>query len=93
MLEATTRIELNPEVIHRDLSEGAVLLHGISGQYHGLNQVGTLIWEYLEDSGAVAFGDVVEAVADSVENTPSGFEGEVSEFIEGLAERDLVDIR
>jgi len=41
----------NPRVVYRDLAaeEGGVLLHLDSGQYHGLNALGSMIWHLLED--------------------------------------------
>ena len=92
MLEAKSRIELNPEVIHRNLSEGSVLLHGRSGQYHGLNELGTLIWEYLERSGPVDLSDLLEAVAGAVVDAPPDVETDVCDFVQALSERDLVVI-
>ncbi len=92
MIATTARIEPNPVVIYRDLSEGAVLLHADSGQYHGLNPVSAVIWRYLEESGTADFGSVVAAVETSVVDPPPELASDVSDFIEDLAGRDLVFI-
>jgi hypothetical protein len=92
VIDTAARIELNPVVIYRDLSEGAVLLHADSGQYHGLNPVSVMIWQFLERSGPAEFGSVVAAVESSVVDPPPETASDVSDFIEDLAARDLVVI-
>ena len=92
MIDTAAQIELNPVVIYRDLSEGAVLLHADSGQYHGLNPVSVVIWRYLEQAGTADFGSVVAAVETSVVDPPPELASDVSDFIEDLAARDLVSI-
>ncbi len=43
-------IRKNPQVVYRTLAgEGGVLLHLESGAYHGLYEVGTLIWGLLDE--------------------------------------------
>ena len=51
MIDPTTRISRNPDVVFRSLEEeqGGVLLHLQSGSYHGLNQFGSLIWGLIEN--------------------------------------------
>ena len=50
MIDPTTRIRRNPDVVFRPLEEeqGGVLLHLQSGEYHGLNELGSLIWGLIE---------------------------------------------
>jgi hypothetical protein len=74
----------------RDLTEGegGVLLHLESGGYHGVNPVGLLIWELLEEERTV--DDLLRAVADRVEDAPPALEDDVMAFLADVSERDLL---
>ena len=87
-----SKVRRNPEVVARELAqaEGAVLLHLGSGAYHGLNQVGVVVWQELEGERTV--GELVEAVRERVEDPPPELERDVIAFLEGAVERDLLDV-
>ncbi len=90
MLGPQSKVRRNPQAMARELAEGegGVLLHLESGGYHGVNPVGLLIWELLEEERTVA--DLIEAVRGRVEDPPSELEGDVMEFLSGVHERDLL---
>ena len=67
---------------------GGVLLNLDTAAYHGLNQIGTIIWSLLD--GGTRFADLVGALRGRIEAAPSNLEEDVAEFLEGLAQRDLV---
>ncbi len=92
MIEPTTRIRRNPDVVFRPLEEeqGGVLLHLQSGAYHGLNQFGSLIWGLIENE--TRFADLVDGVRAESEGAPASVEEDVSGFVEGLSARDLVQL-
>src|SRR5204863_454136 len=69
-------------------SAGGVLLHLVSGSYHGLNDIGALIWELVD--GQKTSADLVEAVRQRVDDPPLSLADEVSSFIAALRERELV---
>jgi Coenzyme PQQ synthesis protein D (PqqD) len=89
-IEPTSKVERNGSVTFRRLAagEGGVLLHLESGQYHGINEVGCLIWELLDGERTV--GDVAVALRDGVDGGPDDLTGEVLGFLDSLRERDLV---
>jgi predicted metal-dependent hydrolase len=79
----------NPDVAFRELAEGeAVLLHLVSGSYHGVNAVGALVWGLVDGDRTAT--DVVAAVREQVEDPPDSLEAEVRAFIADLRERDLL---
>jgi hypothetical protein len=92
MIEKTTVIRRNPRVAYRDLADGsgAVLLHLDTGAYHGVNALGELIWSLLEQPRAVE--RLLAAARSQVEDPPPTFDEEITNFIQGLWDRDLVQV-
>jgi len=82
-------IRKNPQVVYRALAgEGGVLLHLESGAYHGLNEIGTLIWSLLDDGKT--FDELVAEVREQLLDPPDDLSGEVERFLADLRERDLL---
>ena len=90
MIGPQSRLRRNPQVVARELTEGegGVLLHLESGGYHGVNPVGLLIWELLEEERTTA--DLVDAIRDRVEDPPPELERDIMDFLAGVQERDLL---
>ena len=90
MIDPTTRISRNPDVVFRSLEEeqGGVLLHLQSGAYHGLNDFGCLVWRLLEHERT--FQSLGEAVRAEAEDVPDSADQDLSAFVEQLRERDLL---
>ncbi len=92
MIDPTTRIRRNPDVVYRSLEDeqGGVLLHMQSGEYHGLNELGSLIWGLIENE--TRFADLVDGVRAETEDAPASVDEDVSRFVEDLSARDLVQL-
>jgi hypothetical protein len=88
-LRPDSKIRRNPNVVARALGdeEGGVLLHLDSGAYHGVNQVGLLIWELVDGERTVE--GVIDAVRASVVNGPPDLDGDVVGFLDRVIERNL----
>jgi hypothetical protein len=89
MLESTIIVNRNPRVEYRALGEGegGVLLHMDTAAYHGLNEIGSLVWSLLDD---ISFEDLIAKLQTRLEDLPPTFDEEISEFLDELAVRDLV---
>ncbi len=89
-MDPTASVKRNPQVVAQQLAEpeGAVLLHLDTGAYHGLNQVGLIVWELIEREQAV--GAVIEGVRARVVDPPPQVGDDVLRFLEMAVERDLV---
>jgi Coenzyme PQQ synthesis protein D (PqqD) len=89
-VEPSSTLQKNENVAFRRLAagDGGVLLHLESGEYHGINEVGCLIWEHLDGERTV--DAVAVAIRDGIEDPPSDLVDEVISFLESLHERDLV---
>lgn len=87
---AKSILKRNPRVTYKELADGsgAVVLHLDSGDYHGLNQIGVLIWNLLEESRSV--DSLVAGVRDEIEDAPPNLSEDVESFVSHLLERDLV---
>jgi hypothetical protein len=89
MLDSSTVIRRNDRVEYRSLGdgEGGVLLHLGTAAYHGVNEVGALVWSSLE---GVTFLQLVDKVRAQLASTPPSLEADIAEFVGELVERDLV---
>ena len=91
MIEATTVLRRNPRVEYRSMGEGegGVLLHLDTAAYHGLNEVGALIWRLLEEPKA--FDALLQELRDQLQEVPPQFDEEIGQFLGELAERGLLE--
>jgi Coenzyme PQQ synthesis protein D (PqqD) len=89
-IEPSSTLTKNEDVAFRRLAtgEGGVLLHLESGEYHGINEVGCLIWELLDGERTVAA--LAVDLRDGVEDPPDDLAEVVVAFLDDLRERDLV---
>jgi hypothetical protein len=88
VIEPGTRVTRNERAVHRELaSGGGVLLHLDTAAYHGVNEIGALIWTLL-DGGTVV--DVAKRLEKELRDSPPSLVDDVEEFVEALAKRDLV---
>lgn len=89
-MDMQARLHKNPSVTYRKLAEGegGVLLHLESGEYHGIDEIGCLIWAHIDGERTAA--DVIEAVRAEVADPPPELEDDVLDFLEGMRRRDLV---
>jgi hypothetical protein len=90
VIEPSSRLVRNENVAFRRLAagEGGVLLHLESGEYHGINEVGCLIWELLDGERTVEA--VAVALQDDIEDPPPDLVDEVVVFLDSLRARGLV---
>lgn len=76
------------DVVHREIADGAVLLDLRDGSYFELNEMGSTIWQLIED---VEEPDIVAAVRDRYADVPPTVSQLVHAFITALRERELVE--
>lgn len=79
-------------VAYRDLSGdgGAVLLRLDTGQYHGLDSVGRLVWELIGEG--TRLDDLLTRLRAEVEDAPDNIESEIEQFVLELVDRGLVEV-
>ena len=81
-------VRRSPDVVHRELEDGGVLLDLRTGGYFGLNETGSAVWELLADATTV--DALVAELARRVDGVPSSVDDEVWSFLDELAARGLV---
>lgn len=90
-MDEDTVVTRASNVAYQPLDEGGVLLHLETGAYHRVNAIGALIWDTLGD---MPLADVMRAVEEEVEGpVPETLLADIEEFLELLAQRDLVVVR
>ena len=92
MIEATTKVRRHTDVAAHELggSEGGVLLHLKSGQYHGVDHVGWTIWSLLDGSRSVA--EVGDELRRRFPSAGGRIESDLMTFIRGLLDRNLIEV-
>jgi len=82
-------VRRNSRAKYRGLDEGGMLTQLDTGQHHGLNPVGALIWSLIDGR---TFAELVEAVRNEIVDPPPELAEDMAEFIEALNKRRLVYI-
>lgn len=84
------RVQRSTDVVFRELESdgGGVLLRLDSGAYHGLNEMGCLIWSMVGEGASV--DELVSGVEQRVEAAPTELRRDVEAFVSDLVERGLL---
>lgn len=90
--EPAAKISRATGAVFRELSagEGAVILNLESGQYHGVNQVGVLVWQLLDASPT--FDELVAGVREHVADAPESVCADISVYVDALVDRGLATV-
>jgi hypothetical protein len=73
------------------VSGEVVILHLEEGVYYGLNEVGTRVWELVQQPRSVS--EIVDAIVAEFEVERQRCSSDVGELVQALAERGLVSVR
>ena len=88
-IEATAVI--SPEVLFQEIGGEAVLLDLASERYFGLDDVGTRIWQLLQDQGSLRV--VYDRMLDEYDVEPTRLEEDLLKHVGELAEAGLLIVR
>lgn len=86
-----TKVRAKKGILHTELGEEAVLLNLDSGVYFGLNPVGRLIWQELEDSATLSH--LIAKVSQTFDQSPQDVENDVFTFVSELDANGLIEIQ
>ena len=90
MITEQSRIKAAQDLTFADLDGEAVLLDLKSGQYYGLNEVGTYIWSLIDAPRTVA--DIVAAMAEEFDVSREQLNLDVMNFLQQMEEQKLIEI-
>jgi hypothetical protein len=79
---------LSDRVVAAEVDDEAVLLDVRSGQYYGLDEVGSRIWTLLTESHDL--DAIVCRLADEYDAAPAVLRSDVSAFVDALVTRGLI---
>jgi hypothetical protein len=90
MASPTDRVHIKPNVIFRALGTESVILNLDSGIYFGLDEIGTRIWQLLEQHDVRGACETLRAEYDA---PPERVETDVMALIDRLSAKGLVECR
>ena len=91
-MERDSIIRRANRVVFRELSSdaGGVLLHLDTGEYHGVNDVGRLIWQLIGDGASL--DQLIDGVRSETAGPPPNLDDDVKDFVSALVARSLLVI-
>ena len=85
-----TRLAPSPDTVYREIDGEAVILHLESGQYYGLDTIGTRIWALLGDHPRPR--DIAAVLVGEYDVSPRQLEADLLDLLTRLADRSLIDV-
>jgi hypothetical protein len=79
------------DVIFRELDGEAIILNLATGNYFGLDEVGTRMWTLIADSGTLRH--TVDVMAGEYDVDRAALEGDVLDLASGLLDKGLVQVK
>ena len=83
-------VSIPEQVLFRDLDGESVLLHLGSGQYFGLDEVGTLIWHLLVEG--CSLDKIEERIVAEYDASAEEIKKDVLRIVEELTQNGLVEV-
>ncbi len=90
MIKDSEIIYRRPDIIHNKLDDEIVMMSISQGEYYGLNEIGSRIWEIIEEH--VTFKQIIDKLLGEFEVNEEKCRREVTEFIGLLQKKNLVII-
>lgn len=86
----STIIKRQPNLVFSKIDEEIVMMSINNGEYYGLDNIGSRIWEIIEKP--VSFKELIETLKDEYEVTENQCISDVIEFINALNNKGLISI-
>jgi hypothetical protein len=90
-IASTAEITIPKHVLVRVFENESVLLNLESENYHGLDDVGSRMWQALSESKTIQ--DAYEKLQSQYDVDAATLQKDLNEFVERLVQRGLVEIR
>jgi hypothetical protein len=89
-MELDQVITVSPDALIQEVEGEAVILDLAQGQYFGLDEVGTRIWQLLQEHGSARA--VFDQMLAEFDVEPERLEADLEELLEALADSGLVTL-
>ena len=89
-LSRSTIIVVCKDVVSCDLGGETAMLDMKEGVYYGLNEMGTIIWEYIQKP--ITLQEIVDRILDEYEVDEETCYGDLVELVEQMMKNGLVEI-
>ncbi len=90
-LTRETTVAVTAQQVSSNLAGEEVILQLESGIYYGLDDVGTFIWEMVQQPHTV--GQICDAICAEYEVQPAQCFQDTAQFLSGLIDAQLVEVR
>lgn len=80
-----------PDLLHTEVDGEAVLVSVDSGKYYGMDEVGTEIWNRIQEPCKVA--DLIGLMKNEYEDESGAIELDVLAFLSQLADEKLIEVK
>ena len=91
MLLDSLKVTLPEQVLFQQVDDGFVLLNAANGEYYGLNELGSRIWELLQ-SGQSAV-ELTATLRQEYDVSEQQLSQDVGKFLEVLQAKGLVEVQ
>ena len=83
-------VSVSPHQVYTTLGNDAVVLELQAGNYFGMNDVGTAVWNFLQKPREVS--DIIEHIVDNYEVPADQAEVEILSFLQNLVDKGLATV-
>src|SRR5438034_11249446 len=90
MSERKRRVRVSPSTLSRELQGETVLLQMDTGEYFGLDEIGTRIWQLISEKGDL--DEVESAMLEEFEASREVLVTDLQRVVDELAARHLIEI-
>jgi hypothetical protein len=91
MLLDSLTVSMSEQILFQKVDGGVVLLNAVNGEYYGLNEIGTRIWELLQEGQSAV--SVVACLLQEYNVSEQQLRQDVGKFLGYLQSRGLVEVR
>jgi hypothetical protein len=85
-----TTITISPDVVSRTVAGEVLILNLATGDYHGLDPIGSRIWDLIAERRA--FGAIAEAIVAEYDVDPERAKSDLARLLGEMAHKGLVRI-
>ena len=90
-LSRSSKIMVSKDVVSCDLGGETAMLDMKEGVYYGLNEMGTIIWEYIQEP--ITLQEIVDKILAEYDVDEETCYRDLVELVEGMSKNGLVEIR